>query len=169
MPITMYHGSVPVFLQLLPAASGCLDKAQAFAEARKFDPTTFLTTRLAPDMFPLARQIQQATNHALAPGRIAGVELPKFTDTGASFAELKQRIATTVDFLKGIQPAQIDGKEDSQVSVQLGPNTRTFRAQVLLYHHALPNFYFHTTTAYDILRQYGVELGKRDFMGQVPS
>jgi len=169
MPITMYHGSVPVFLQLLPALSGCLDKAQAFGEARKFDATLFLSARLSPDMFPLSRQVQQATAHACAPGRIAGVQLPNFTDTGASVAELKQRIATTVDFLKGIQPSQIDGKEDSQVTVQLGPNTRTFRAQVLLYHHALPNFYFHVTTAYDILRHYGVELGKRDFMGQQPS
>src|SRR5215469_10074777 len=99
MPISMYYGSVPVFLQLLPAMSGCLDKGQAFAEARKYDPNLLLQLRLSPDMFPLARQVQQATNHALAPGRIAGVELPKFTDTGASVAELKQRIATTVDFL----------------------------------------------------------------------
>jgi hypothetical protein len=169
MPITMYSGSVPVFLQLLPAMSGCLDKAQAFAEARKYDPNLLLQLKLSPDMFPLARQVQQATNHACAPGRIAGIELPKFTDTGASIAELKQRIATTVDFLKGIQPAQIDGKENNEVTVQLGQNARQFKAQVLLYHHALPNFYFHTTTTYDLLRHYGVELGKRDFMGQVPS
>lgn len=169
MPITMYHGSVPVFLQLLPALSGCLDKGQAMAESRKYDPTLLLSARLSPDMFPLARQVQQATAHACAAGRVAGIELPKFTDTGASFAELKQRVATTIDFLKGIQPSQMDGKEDTEVTVQLGPNTRTFRAQVLLYHHAMPNFYFHTTTAYDILRHYGVELGKRDFMGQQPS
>ncbi len=169
MPITMYHGSVPVFLQLLPALSGCLDKGQAMAESRKYDPTLLLSARLSPDMFPLARQVQQATAHACAPGRVAGIELPKFTDTGASFIELKQRIATTIDFLKGIQPSQMDGKEDTEVTVQLGPNTRTFRAQVLLYHHAMPNFYFHSTTAYDILRHYGVELGKRDFMGQQPT
>jgi hypothetical protein len=168
MAITMYHGSVPVFLQLLPALSGALDKGQAFAEARKYDPALLLQLRLAPDMFPLGRQIQQATNHALAPGRIAGVELPKLADTIATIAELKERIATTVDFLKSLQPAQIDGKEQSDVTVQLGPNTRTFKAQILLYHHALPNFYFHTTTAYDLLRHYGVELGKRDFMGQMP-
>ena len=169
MPITMYHGSVPVFLQLLPALSSCLDKGQAFAESRKYDPAQLLQVRLAPDMFPLARQVQQATLHACAPGRIAGVELPKFTDTGASFAELKQRIAMTVDFLKGLKPEQIDGKETSDVTVQLGPNTRVFKAQVLLYHHALPNFYFHTTTAYNILRLHGVEVGKRDFMGQLPT
>lgn len=167
MPITMYSGSVPVFLQLLPALSGVLDKGQALAESRKYDPALLLQLRLAPDMFPLFRQVQQATAHALAPGRIAGAELPKLGD-GASIAELKQRIATTVDFLKGLQPAQIDGKENTDVQVQLGPNTRTFKAQALLYHHALPNFYFHTTTAYDILRHYGVELGKRDFMGQMP-
>ncbi|HVA15020.1 MAG TPA: DUF1993 domain-containing protein [Stellaceae bacterium] len=167
MSITMYHGSVPVFLQLLPALSGALDKGHAFAEARKFDPALLLQVRLAPDMFPLVRQVQQATAHALAPGRIAGVELPKLAD-GATIAELKQRIATTVDFLKGLQPGQIDGKEQSDVTVKLGPNDRTFKAQVLLYHHALPNFYFHTTTAYDILRHCGVELGKRDFMGQMP-
>jgi len=167
MPITMYSGSVPVFLQLLPAMSGCLDKAQAFAESRKYDPNLLLQLRLAPDMFPFARQVQQATAHALAPGRIAGVELPNLTDC-TTIPELKQRIATTVDFLKGIQPAQIDGKENAEVTVQLGPNMRQFKAQNLLYHHALPNFYFHTTTAYDILRHYGVELGKRDFMGQMP-
>ena len=169
MPISMYSGSVPVFLQLLPAMSGCLDKAQGFAESRKYDPNLLLQLKLSPDMFPLARQVQQATSHACAPGRIAGIELPKFTDTGANIGELKQRIATTVDFLKGIQPSQIDGKEDTDVSVQLGPNTRQFKAWVLLYHHALPNFYFHTTTTYDLLRHYGVELGKRDFMGQAPS
>ncbi len=169
MAITMYYGSVPVFLQLLPATSVCLDKAQAFAEARKYDPALFLSARLSPDMFPLARQVQQATLHACAAGRVAGLEVPKFTDTGATIAELKARIATTIDFLKGIQPAQMDGKENTDVTVQLGPNTRTFKAQILLYHHAMPNFYFHTTTAYDILRHYGVELGKRDFMGQQPS
>jgi hypothetical protein len=163
----MYSGSVPVFLQLLPALSGCLDKAQAFAEARKYDPNLLLQLRLAPDMFPFARQVQQATQHACTPGRIAGIELPKFADCN-TIGELKQRVATTVDFLKGIQPAQIDGKENDDVTVQLGPNTRQFKAQNLLYHHSLPNFYFHTTTAYDILRHYGVELGKRDFMGQMP-
>ena len=158
MAITMYSGSVPVFLQLLPALSGCLDKAQAFAESRKYDPNLLLQLRLAPDMFPFARQVQQATAHALAPGRVAGAQIP----------DLKARIATTVDFLKGLNAAQIDGKEQSDVTVKLGPNDRTFKAQILVYHHALPNFYFHTTTAYDILRHYGVELGKRDFMGQMP-
>jgi hypothetical protein len=168
MPISMYSGSVPVFLQLLPAISGCLDKAQAFAEARKFDPNLFLQTRLAPDMFPFVRQVQQATAHALAPGRVAGAKIPDLAEC-TTIAELKQRIATTVDFLKGLQSSQLDGKEDTDVTVKLGPNDRTFKAWVLLYHHALPNFYFHTTTAYDILRQHGVELGKRDFMGQMPS
>jgi uncharacterized protein len=167
MAITMYSGSVPVFLQLLPALSGCLDKAQAFAEARKFDPNLFLQMKLAPDMFPFVRQVQQATAHALAPGRVAGAQLPNLAECN-SLAELKQRIATTVDFLKSLQPSQIDGKEDTEVTVKLGPNDRTFKAQVLVYHHALPNFYFHTTTAYDILRGAGVELGKRDFMGQMP-
>jgi hypothetical protein len=168
MPISMYSGSVPVFLQLLPALSGCLDKAQAFAEARKFDPNAFLQTRLAPDMFPFVRQVQQATAHALAPGRVAGAKIPDLAECN-SLGELKQRIATTVDFLKGLQSSQLDGKEDTDVTVKLGPNDRTFKAWALLYHHALPNFYFHTTTAYDILRQHGVELGKRDFMGQMPS
>jgi uncharacterized protein len=167
MAITMYSGSVPVFLQLLPALSGAIDKGQAFAESRKYDPNLLLQLRLAPDMFPFARQVQQATAHALAPGRVAGATLPNLQDCN-SVADLKQRIATTVDFLKGLQPAQIDGKEDSNVTVKLGPNDRTFKAQALVYHHALPNFYFHTTTAYDILRHYGVELGKRDFMGQMP-
>ncbi len=169
MAITMYSGSVPVFLQLLPAISGCLDKAQAFAESRKFDPNVILQHRLAPDQFTFTRQVQQACAHACAPGRVAGVPVPAFTDTGATIAELKQRIATTIDYLKGLDAKQIDGKEDSEVSVQLGPNTRVFKAQVLVFHHALPNFYFHTVTAYDILRQMGVEVGKRDYMGQLPA
>ena len=119
-------------------------------------------------MFPFGRQVQQATAHALAPGRIAGAQIPDLKECN-SLAELKARVATTVDFLKGLDAAQIDGKEESSVTVKLGPNDRTFKAWVLLYHHALPNFYFHTTTAYDILRHYGVELGKRDFMGQMPA
>ena len=167
MAITMYSGSVPVITQLLPAVSGCLDKAQAFAESRKYDPNLLLQLRLSPDMFPFVRQIQQATAHALAPGRIAGAQLPELKEC-STIADLKARIATTVDFLKGLSAAQIDGKEESSVTVKLGPNDRTFKAYVLLYHHALPNFYFHVTTAYDILRHYGVELGKRDFMGQMP-
>jgi uncharacterized protein len=167
MAITMYSGSVPVFLQHLPALSGCLDKGQAFAESRKYDPNLLLQLRLSPDMFPLVRQVPQATAHALAPGRVAGATLPNLQECN-SIADLKARIATTVDFLKSLQPSQIDGKEDSNVTVKLGPNDRTFKAQILVYHHALPNFYFHCTTAYDILRHYGVELGKRDFMGQAP-
>ena len=169
MPITMYSGSVPVFLQLLPAISICLDKAQAHADARKFDSTQLLSCKLAPDMFPFARQIQQATAHSIAPGRVAGVELPKFSDSIATIADLKTRVATAIDFLKGLTPAQMDGKEGEDVTIQMGPNTRVMKAQVLVYHFALPNFYFHTTTAYDILRQHGVELGKRDFMGQMPA
>lgn len=167
MTISLYKTSVPIFVQFLTALSAVLDKAAAFAEAKKVEPSVLLNTRLSPDMFPLVRQVRAATDHAIsASGRLAGVDMPTFSNNEATIPELKDRIAKTIDFLKGLKPAQIDGNEDKQIKITFPSGaTREFTGQSLLLNNSLPNFYFHCTTAYDILRQSGVELGKRDFMG----
>lgn len=169
MAISMYHASVPVFLQLLGGLKGVLDKAQKHAAEQKWDEATMLNLRLYPDMFTLARQVRQASEHAFGAGRAAGVEVPQLPPIDNSWAEMQSRIDKTVDFLKGLRPNQLDGKEDSQVTITAGGQQRNFRAQVYLYHFAMPNFYFHITTAYDILRSLGINIGKRDFMGAMPS
>ncbi len=169
MAITMYSGAVPTFLQLLGGLKSVLQKAEAHATAHKWDTATVLNLRLYPDMFTLERQVRQACAHALGAGRVAGVPLPTLPDSDASFAAMQARIDKTVDFVKGLHASQIDGKEDSEVTIVAGGNERKFRAQVYLYHFAMPNFYFHVTTAYNILRSLGIEIGKRDFMGQSPS
>jgi hypothetical protein len=163
----MYQCSVPVFVQFLASLSAVLDKAAAYAEAKKVEPSVLLNTRLAPDMFPLVRQVRAATDHAVsACGRLAGVDMPSFPNTEASIPELKERIAKTIDFLKGLKPAQIDGSEGKEIKITFPSGAvREFTGQSLLLNNSLPNFYFHCTTAYDILRHCGIELGKRDFMG----
>ena len=235
MTISMYKASVPVFVQFLTSLSAVLDKAAAYAEATKVEPSVLLNTRLAPDMFPLVRQVRAATDHAVnaggrlsgselptftnteatipelkdriaktieflkglkpaqidgtegkeikitfpsgqvraatdhainACGRLAGADMPSFSNTETTIPELKDRIAKTIDFLKGLKPAQIDGSEDKAIKITFPSGaTREFTGQSLLLTNSLPNFYFHCTTAYDILRHCGVELGKRDFMG----
>ena len=169
MPVSMYHASVPVFIQLLGGLKGVIEKAEAHAAGRKWDESTVLNERLYPDMFTLARQVRQASEHALGAGRAAGVPVPELPAIDNSYAEMKARIDKTIDFLKGLRPNQLDGKEDTQVTITQGGQPRNFRAQNYLYHLAMPNFYFHTTTAYNILRSLGIEIGKRDFMGQMPS
>jgi hypothetical protein len=169
MPISMYHASVPVFLQLLGGLKGTIEKAEAHANAHKWDENTVLNLRLYPDMFTLARQVRQASEHALGAGRAAGVEVPNLPAIDNSYAEMKARIDKTMDFLKGLKADQLDGREDQQVTITAGGQPRNFRAQNYLYHFAMPNFHFHTTTAYNILRSLGIEIGKRDFMGQMPS
>jgi uncharacterized protein len=167
MTISMYKASVPIFIQFLGSLSAVLDKAAAFAEAKKIDPSVLLNTRLAPDMFPLIRQIRAATDHAVnAGGRLSGVELPAFSNSETTIPELKERITRTIDFLKSLEPAQIDGSEDKEIKITFPSGAvREFSGQSLLLNNSLPNFYFHCTTAYDILRHCGVDLGKRDFMG----
>ena len=169
MPISMYHASVPVFLQLLGGLKGFIEKGEVEATAKKWDPNVVLNLRLYPDMFTLARQARQASEHAFGAGRAAGVEVPNLPAIDNSFEEMKARIDKTVDFLKTLRPEQLDGKEDAQVTITAGGQPRTFRAQIYLYHFAMPNFYFHITTAYNILRSLGVGIGKRDFMGEMPS
>ena len=166
MAISMYRASVPVFVQILNALSGVLKKAAAHAEAKKIDPAALLTARLYPDMFALTKQVQIACDFAKGcAARLAGVEIPKYEDNEASFADLEARIAKTIAFLDTLKPAQIDGTEDKAISLTIGGQAMNFDGLTYLLNFTLPNFYFHLTTAYDLLRHNGVELGKRDFMG----
>jgi hypothetical protein len=167
MSISMHRASIPVYVHMLEALSGVLDKAAAFAATKKVDPSVLLNARLAPDMFPLTRQIQIACDFAKGPAaRLAGIEVPKWDDNEASFDQLKARIAKTVDYVKGFQPAQIDGSETRTVEITVGGQPMKFAGVDYLFGFAMPNFYFHVTTAYAILRHNGVEIGKRDFMGR---
>jgi hypothetical protein len=167
MTVSMYSVSVPVFMQHLNGLSAVLDKAAAHAAARKIKEEDLLAMKLAPDMFPLLRQIRAATDHAInGAGRPAGKELPKFANDETTIAQLKDRIAKTIDYLKSVKQSEVDGTEAKEIKITFpNGNVREFTGQSLLLGNALPNFYFHTTTAYDIIRQCGVEVGKRDFMG----
>jgi hypothetical protein len=166
MTISMYKTSVPIFVQFLTSMSAVLDKAAAHCEAKKIEPATLLNMRLYPDMFPLVRQLRAVTDHAISgTARLAGAELITFPNTEASFPEVKDRIAKTIDFVKSFKPVQIDGTEDKEIVVKFSSGERKFKGQTFLLNFCLPNFYFHATTAYDILRHCGIELGKRDFMG----
>ena len=167
MTISMYKASVPIFVQFLASLSASLDKAAAYAETKKVEPSVLLNMRLAPDMFPLVRQVRAATDHAInGCGRLAGAQLPTFSNAETTIGELKERIGKTIEFLKSLKPGDIDGSEEREIKFNLPSGaTREFTGQSLLLNNSLPNFYFHCTTAYDILRHCGVELGKRDFMG----
>jgi hypothetical protein len=168
MTITMYQASVPVFQRTLKALDVILDKAAAYAAERKIDPNVLLTARLYPDMFALTRQVQIATDHAKgASARLAGVDVPNFSDTEATFPDLKARIAKTLEFIASVKPAQIDGSEGRDISLKAGPRELNFKGQDYLLFFALPNFYFHVTTAFAILRHNGVPVGKLDFLGAV--
>jgi hypothetical protein len=165
----MSQACIPAFVQTLGAISAILDKAAAHCQAKGVNAKDILEARLAPDMFPFARQVQLASDHAKgATARLAGREVPKFEDTESTFAELKDRIAKTVAFIKSVPTTEIDGSEERQVTLTIGGQPRSFAGRTYLSHFAFPNFYFHATTAYDILRSKGVELGKRDFIGAVP-
>ena len=165
MAISMYRASVPAFLQMLPAMSACLDKAQAYATAKKIDPSVLLQSRLYPDMLPLARQVQIACDFAKnTTARLAGVEPVKIEDTETTIDQLKARIARTIDLVKEFKPSQIDGSEERDITIPLGGQTRSFKGENYLTGFGLPNFFFHVTTAYAILRHNGVELGKNDYM-----
>ncbi len=165
MPISMYQASAPRFVNILTNLSAILDKAQAHAEAKKIDPAALINFRLYPDMFPMKRQVQIACDTAKgAVARLAGVEVPKHEDNEETFAELKARIAKTIDFIKTVKPAQIDGSEEKNIHLKLGPREVDYKGMQYLLGQAIPNFYFHVTTAYDILRHNGVELAKRDYL-----
>lgn len=169
MSISLYKASVPIFSQFLCALSGVLDKAATFAETKKIDPTVLTGMRLAPDMHPLAWQVRSTTNHAVrACAMLAGVPQPDLGDNQTTISELKERIAKTVDFIKSLKPEQIDGQEEKEIVLKFGANEFKFTGLAFLLNFSLPNFYFHASTSYDILRHAGVELGKRDFMGSPP-
>ena len=167
MTISLHAASVPVFKQMLNALSNVLTKAEAHASAKNIDPAVFLQSRLYPDMFPLVRQVQIAVDFAKGvSGRLAQVELPKYDDSETTFAELQALIAKVLAFLDGIAPAQIDGKESIEIITRQGtPKEKRFSGQAYLLTYGLPQFFFHVTTAYAILRHNGVEVGKRDYMG----
>jgi uncharacterized protein len=166
MSITMYSASVPVFVRLLTNLGQWLDKAEAHAALKKFDTSVYLSARLAPDMLPFTRQIQIACDGAkFAVARLAGVESPKFEDNETSVAELRGRVAKVIDYLQSVPAAQIDGSEDKDIVIPRRDGSMTMKGEAYLKHFALPNFYFHMTTAYALLRHNGVELGKSDFLG----
>ena len=169
MTISMYQASAPVYVQYLNSVAAVLDKGAAFAEARKLDPAMLLQTRLYPDMHPLVRQVQIFTDQATrGVSRLAGVEPPPFPDTETSFAELKARIAKAAAFVQGIKPQQIDGSEDREIVMKTPRGDIHFKGQQYLLGFSLPNFFFHATAVYAILRHVGVEIGKMDFMGGQP-
>jgi uncharacterized protein len=168
MNISMYQASAPRFINALKNLSALLDKGQAHAEAKKIDPLVLTAARLYPDMFAFARQVQTACDTAKgAMARLGGVEIPKHEDTEQTFAELKDRVAKTIAFIETFKPAQIDGSEEKDLSIKLGPREVQWKGMQYLLGFALPNFYFHAATAYAILRHNGVELAKRDFIGNV--
>lgn len=166
MTLSMYEASVPVFQARLKALSAILATAEQNATERKIDPQVFLTSRLAPDMFALTRQVQIATDHAKgAPSRLSGREVPKYEDDEASFADLAARIAKTADHLSTFSAADIDGSDDKTIQLKLGGHEMSLTGMRYLLDVAMPNFYFHVTTAYAILRHNGVPIGKTAFLG----
>jgi len=166
MPLSIYQASVPVLVRALNNLAAIVDKAAAHAEARKIDPAVFINARLAPDMFPLARQIQSASDSAKGcAARLAGIAVPSYADTEASFPDLQARIAKTIAFLQSVGEAQIEGSETRTVTMRMRGGEVNFTGQSYLLGYVLPNFFFHVTTAYAILRHNGVEIGKTDFLG----
>jgi hypothetical protein len=170
MPITIYDASIPVLQRMLRNLSAILDKAAAHAVARKIDPAVLLSMRLFPDMFPLIRQVQTATDFAKAiASRLAGGEPPKWDDTEKTFDDLKLRIDRALKLLSAVKRQDLEAAETREVTVSPGGRQFTFNGADYLFHFSLPNFYFHLTMAYAILRHAGVELGKRDFIGDPSS
>ena len=168
MPISLYNASIPVLVKSLGNLEAILDKAIAHAAARKIDDAALVEARLFPDMFTFARQIRVATDMAKGAGaRLAGVDIPKFEDNEKTLPELKARLRKAIDFLNTLTPAQIDSGEDKAITLTAGKNTFNFKGLDYVQVWVLPNFYFHVTTAYNLLRHGGVEIGKMDFLGKV--
>ena len=163
----MYQASAPRFVNILKNLSDLLDKAQAHCEAKKIEPAVLTGDRLFPDMFPLTRQVQIACDTAKgAVARLAGVEIPKHEDTEQTFAELKARIAKTIEFIESVKPAQVDSSDAKEIVMKMRSGEVKLAGLQYLMSFAYPNFYFHATTVYGILRHNGVEIGKRDFLGK---
>jgi hypothetical protein len=164
--MSFYDASVPAFLQILGALSGILTKTEAHCAAKNIQPDVLFGARLFPDMLPLSKQVQLACDFA-AKGcaRLTHSDVPSTPDNEKTFAELKQRLANTIDYVKTFKPAQFEGADAREVTFLVGPNTMTLTGQQFLNRFAFPNFYFHAATAHGILRHNGVEIGKRDFLG----
>lgn len=170
MTTSMYSASVPVFDRMLGNLGRWLDKAEAHAAVKKFDTSVYLGARLAPDMLTFTKQIQIACDGAkFGVSRLAGVDAPKFDDTETSFAELRERIRATAEFVKSVPAAKIDGTDDKDITIPRRDGSMTMKGEAYLKHFVLPNFYFHLTTAYALLRHNGVDLGKTDFLGALQS
>jgi hypothetical protein len=168
MSFGMYQASVPAFLKMLSNLSAILDKGEAFAAEHNIEPEVLLNWRLTPDMFPFTRQVQIAADFAKGTtARLAGKEVPKYADDEKTFAALKARIAKTVKFVESIAPKDLDGSEGRDITLTVGGQELHFKGEPYLVHFALPNFYFHATTAYAILRRCGIDIGKRDFIGAI--
>lgn len=166
MSITMHSASAPIFISMLKNLSSWLDKAEAHAEAKKFEPGVYLTARLAPDMLPLTNQVQIACDTAkFLIARLAGVDAPKFDDSEKSLADLRARIKATIEFVQSVPADSVNGTEDKDVTLPRRTGPIVMKGEAYLKHFALPNFFFHLTTAYALLRHNGVEIGKLDFLG----
>jgi uncharacterized protein len=166
MSISMHSVSAPVYVRMLKNLLSWLDKAEAHAQAKKFDVNVLLTARLAPDMLPFAAQIQIAADAAkFGVARLAGVEAPKFDDKEASIAELKERVRKTIEFVQSVPAAQINGSDDKDIIVPRRDGSMVQKGEFFLKHFSLPNFFFHVTMTYALLRHNGVELGKVDYLG----
>jgi hypothetical protein len=166
MTLSMYQASTPIFVRQLNALTAILKIAAAFAQARKIDPSVLLNARLAPDQFALVRQVQIATDGAKGGiARLAGLEAPVYPDDETTFEQLEARIAKTVAFLQSVPPEKVDGSEERPIQLTLRSGELNFTGQAFLLHFVIPNFFFHVTTAYAILRHNGVEIGKRDYLG----
>ena len=166
MTLSMYQASAPVFVRQLEALSAILKKAEAFAEAKKIDSTVLVNDRLAPDMLPLSKQIQIATDGVKGcVARLADMEIPSYADTETTIAQLQERVAKTIAFIKTVPADKVDGTEDKDIVLKLRDTEMPFKGQAYLLNFVMPNFFFHVTMAYAILRHNGVEIGKRDFLG----
>ena len=164
--MSFHDAVVPAYLQILNSLTGLLTKAEAHCETKKIAPEVLLGSRLYPDMLPLSKQVQLACDHAARGcARLTHSEVPSTPDTETSFAELKQRLAKTIEYVKSFKPTQFEGADTREVTFPVGPNTMTLKGQQFLSGFAFPNFYFHAATTHGILRHNGVEVGKRDFLG----
>lgn len=170
MSLSMYQAFIPPLIRTFDSLMGVLNKGEAYAQAKTIDPVVLLNSRLYPDMFPLSRQIQIASDVARrGAARLAGVEAPSLEDNEASFAELTDRLQTTITYLETFSATQIEGTEEKEITFPIGGGqTATLQGMPYLLSFVIPNVYFHVTTAYDILRHNGVEIGKRDFLGEPP-
>ena len=167
MTLSMYQASVPPFIRMLNNLAAILEKAAAHCEAKKIDPAVLIACRLYPDMFAFGKQVQVACDHAKnGAARLTGEEGPAFDNSEKSFPDLIERIRKTIAYLESVKPERIDGTEGMDVVLKRGQTVNTYKGQDYLINRALPNFYFHVTTAYDILRHNGVELGKKDYLGR---